>query len=287
MSAWAPAQVAEVAGPDQVRWAIGPAGALIESSDGGATWHEVTVLTALARDWFRPFDLVAVADVVVDPDRPGVVYAVIVGAEGKSETFTVFETTDDGATWTPWTKPLVPDLYAARRRGRRFQGAMRSSSLTPALGAGAGSGIQTIRVVTPRGDRTVMRQRATPTRTWTGGLQVDRSGSRVLLQTTLGWMLSTDGGAHVHALGLAQAETPVFDPSGAGRLYALRGGTLFHSADAGRHWQRRGRAKGATVLAIDRGGLLVYASGPARRPDQSRCRRDVPAGRPAMRRWSD
>src|SRR6266567_36279 len=58
---WVPAQVGEVAGPDQVRWAIGPSGALLESSDGGETWQEITALTALAHGWFRPFDLVAVA----------------------------------------------------------------------------------------------------------------------------------------------------------------------------------------------------------------------------------
>jgi len=42
-----------------------------------------------------------VVALVVDPDRPGVVYTVLVLSGGKSETFTVVETTDDGANWTP------------------------------------------------------------------------------------------------------------------------------------------------------------------------------------------
>ncbi len=255
---WAPARMGEVAGRDQVRWAIGPTGELLESSDGGATWQENTVLTDVEKTSMTA-DRVAVADIVVDPDRPGVVYAVIVLAGPKSESFTVVESTDDGATWTPWRTLLVPFFYADTPAWQSIPG--RDAFMV--VDAGVGAGTQTIRIVTPTSDRTVVRQRPTPAHIWTGGLQVDRGGSRILLQTTRGWMLSTDGGAHPHALVLAHAVSPVFDPSGAGHLYALSGGTIFYSNDAGRRWQRRGRAPGANVLAIDRAGRLVYASGPS------------------------
>ncbi len=261
---WATGQIAEIAGADQVRWAIGRSddgsdpGALLTSSDGGVTWHDVPALAAVEKTIGRPYGLVEVADIAVDPDRPGVVYAIIVLAEGNSEAFTVVESIDDGANWTPWTKYLFASSSNDVPAWRPIPG--RDAFVV--IDAGTGAGIQTISVATPTRDRTVMLQRPTTGHVWTGGLQVDRSGSRVLVQTTRGWMLSTDGGAHLHALGLPKAVSPVFDPSGSGRIYALRGGTLFHSADAGRHWQRRGRAPAESGLAVDRGGLLVYAFGP-------------------------
>ena len=82
------------------------------------------------------------------------------------------------------------------------------------------------------------------------------AGTRVLLETKdRGWLLSTDGGRHVHALHQAYA---ALDPSGARGLFALRDGTILHSSDNGRHWLRRARLAGASGIAVDRGGRLIY-----------------------------
>jgi hypothetical protein len=241
-------------------------GVLIMSSDSGVSWRENTSFTALLVSLLRG-GYGVVGELIPDPARPGVVYATVrVGDKALKKL--VLESTDGGLSWSAWPTPLI-DYSDGGFGAEAIPG--RDAFLVADVGNGTtrdGSAlVQALAVVTPAGKHFVFRR---PVKvsvgdqarlTWTGRLDVDGSGSRVLLQTTKGWMLSTDGGAHLHALGLARAVSPTFDPSGAGRLYALRGGTVYHSHDSGEHWTRRGHANGASRLAVDLGGRLVYAFG--------------------------
>ncbi len=72
--------------------------------------------------------------------------------------------------------------------------------------------------------------------------------------------MSTDSGKHLRALKVSFA---AFDPSGSGWLFALRGITILHSTDDGRHWTQRGQVPNANGLAVDVTGSLLYVYGPA------------------------
>lgn len=253
-------------------------GGLERSDDDGATWQAVPGLEQ-ALDPGEPgiYSGLSVAQLLADPVRSGVLYAIVNSGVMNDYAQTVFASPDGGITWSHW--PYLANHYSRGDRGfvatwSALPG--RDALLLVRAGALESDVEQEVSVVSAAGS-TVL-QYGTGTRgpgdegsgtivglTLTGRAALDASGTRVLLESKRGWQLSTDTGASFQLLQPpvpAQRVAPVFDPSHPGRIYALRNGRLFRSDDEGRGWQ--GLATGlANVqgLSVDAGGL-VYAYGP-------------------------
>ncbi|MDX6570388.1 MAG: hypothetical protein QOH15_2966 [Gaiellales bacterium] len=281
---WSPARTNEVEGVDaDHRLAIdgpgGPGGSVIASSDGGATWHDLPGLaSALAGQWVEwGTSELAVYELITDPARPGVVYAIAsIGSVYGSIGVGVLESTDGGVTWTAWHWSLTvyrkAELGSIETTWAALPG--RDALLLERVGTlfAPGEPGEALERATPAGLELIHTGPAKDAYKkyvrigWLDAVDVDRSGSRVLLQATATrWLYSTDGGVHLHALALPDASALAFDPSGSRRLFALRDGRLWHSADDGGHWTRRSRGRLArtTGISIDRGGRVVYAFGTA------------------------
>lgn len=107
---------------------------LHRSSDGGVTWQPVAAVPGLAID-----------TLVVDPSKPGTVYAGCRPSIGEPGPERVFKTTDGGQTWLPLFSPrtgIVYDLAAEPNRGavyaaaydgiyRSFDGGVSWARVTP------------------------------------------------------------------------------------------------------------------------------------------------------------
>jgi hypothetical protein len=269
-------------GADPSVWWMAGAGAvtLERSTDSGATWQELPSLTsALASEvppQLRTYPGVraSVAQVLADPLRPNVVFVVahvITDTyEGASET--VFESIDGGASWQRW-----PVFFAVAEKDA--PGFAMTWQVLPGkdalLLARAGSTYNDVSeeldVVSANGVRQLLGHGGhldeagrTVGIDWTARMQVDTSGRRVLLESRRrGWIVSTDGGRHFRAIGLALATSkvaPVFDPSRPGRIFAIEAGRLYRSDDDGLHWTGLSRGlPGASGMSVDAAGeIYVY-----------------------------
>lgn len=218
------------------------------SHDGGSTW---TMLL---------YDSVWIYDAVIDASA-GTIY-VATGGRG------IVETEDGGATWTPASTGLVAPtthvtmsptrsdvLYATN--GRQVFRSTDGASTWSRVGALAAS---VTSLVVARDPGTLYAQlfdghiwkSADSGRTWAkvavpmvsaGGIAVDPAG-RSILSWGLGdgVVRSTDGGSTWVASNDGLLEAPVepdalaVDPADGTTAYAVSGGRLFKTDDAGGHW---------------------------------------------------
>ena len=267
-------------GPDPSRWwKLGTGGTTLSTStDGGLTWSDCpsfgAALTSAGSPAAASFPSPGVAadTLLADPTRPGVLFVVVDVFENYASAQTVMESADGGATWHIWPEVIptsAPEANGFQTTWRVLPG--RDALLLDRVGSIYTRGFQALEVVRSTGLHALHHHNGIaypvgPTGLdFTGRMEVDATGTRVLVESsTRGWLLSTDGGTHLRRLGLGMAvggPAPAFDPSAAGRIYAMHGGVLWRSGDDGYHWSALSPGiPGASGLSVDASGE-IYAYG--------------------------
>jgi photosystem II stability/assembly factor-like uncharacterized protein len=221
---------------------------LFQSGDGGNSWS----LVPLAKR------LLFLYTVVADPAHPGTVYASagISGREGRA----LFKTTDSGRTWSRLKIPMVPGLELDLRTNTLLAfgfGLYRSTdggqSWNPALGPFGGVFLQDVAF-----------DPSSPVAYAAGGFsasRLDPTQSRVFKSVDGGltWVRSDVG---LEPLGAVSRIVVL--PSSPSTLFAIQGGTVYRSGNAGASWEKIFEAPGGAFISdlIVGPDDVLYAASP-------------------------
>lgn len=225
----------DASGP-QTLYAGAFSGGVFKSVDTGGTWQNLPALAGSA------------VSVTADPNRSGVVYAVVLQNLTNGS---IRKSNDGGATWTAVLATTAPIFSIT------IDPANSDTLYAPTIGRGAFRS-------TDGGQQWAPISALSPTAIWQ--LAVDPTDSQVLYAGTNddGVWKSEDGGATWRNLG-SPASLPVYslaiDPYSSNVVYAgTNGGGIWRSADMGSSWQPTGFSNGTVLsLAMDSAGAL-YAS---------------------------
>jgi uncharacterized protein (TIGR03437 family) len=222
----------DTSGPQTV-YAGTAGGGLFKTLDGGATWQSLPAVPGL---------VIAVA---ADPNRSGVVYAVVVNNLANGS---IRKSIDGGITWAtvfPTTAAIFNITIDPGNSDVLYAATVGHGAFKSTDGGQHWSPMQTL----------------TPAAIWT--LALDPVNSQILYAGTNenGVWKSTDAGITWQQVG-STGSFPVYslrvDPSAAHSIYAgTNGGGVWTSSDGGVTWQSTGLSNGmAWSLALDSAGAL-------------------------------
>jgi hypothetical protein len=248
---------------------------LQRSDDGGSTWQAVPGLSEALLASFVSFK-----QLLADPARSGVLFVIAgVGQPGGDAWEVVFSSRDGGATWVRWAVQLqVAERYEWGFRDTWNVLPGRDALLLVRAGGIESDVSQEVAIAGPEGLLPPLQYKtgrrgsgdenngAIVGLTLSGRAVADSSGRRVLLESTRGWQLSTDGAAHFHVLRPAIPDggaKPAFDPAHPHRIFAVRGAALVRSDDDGNHWRTLTPGLGGAQELLVGAGGQVYVYGQA------------------------